>query len=165
MADDRNNDYLEKASLVEVRPLLNMISSRDLECMPPEGGRSLPSRFPLRQPYVHTGKGRQLPSKTARKDPRHGKNVPVTIEEPTVSPKIARPEPASTIFSLGMRLSSWETPRRGGTDRPEKGEIVKDRSSAIGIVYKASSGSRTFPVGGRVAATASIVAETAPRAY
>lgn len=78
-----------------MQPQLDMIFPPGPGCLLPEGERLSPLDLPLTQHYVYPREGRPLPSKAIRRDHKPGQKVPVAIG---VSPKIALPEPASTIY-------------------------------------------------------------------
>ena len=93
--------------------------------------------------------GRPLPSKNARRDPQQGQRVLVAIEESTVSPKIALPEPASTRDSLDRRTSSLGVRDHCRHIRP--GERVPKHGS---FPWEFSPRVRETSAGGRAATTA-----------
>ena len=53
--------------------------------------------------HLSPGDEQPLLRKDARRDLQQGQEVPVAVEEPLVSPKIAHPEPAPSRFPPGLR--------------------------------------------------------------
>lgn len=95
---------------MDVQLQLYKISPLGPERLPPEGGRVSQPDISLGQYYVHPGEGRPLPSEAGCRDPRQEQDIPVTIVEPLVSPKIAHPVYTKSRPGLGTSSLGGKRP-------------------------------------------------------